>query len=82
MGYFVATIGLERRFREMKWRTKIFGVFLSPESAEDLSLAVVLRDSEGWASRRCLDMEPLHILSHQPTAVSGVILHIGGDILK
>lgn len=64
------TNGLERLFLEMKRQTKVFGVFPSPQSAENLSLAVMLRVSEGWTSRRYLDMEPLHALFHQPTQIA------------
>jgi transposase-like protein len=54
------TNGLERLFREVKRRTNVVGVFPSPQSALDLSVAVMLRVSEGWTARRYLDMEPLH----------------------
>jgi transposase-like protein len=68
--YIRTTNGLERLFREVKRRTKVVGVFPSPQSAENLSLAVMLRVSEGWTSRRYLDMEPLHQLFHQPTQLA------------
>jgi len=68
--YIRTTNGLERLFREVKRRTKVVGVFPSPQSAENLSLAVMLRVSEGWTSRRYLDMEPLHQLFHQPTQIA------------
>lgn len=58
------------RFREVKRRTKVVGVFPSPQSAENLSLAVMLSVSEGWAARRYLDMEPLHALFHQSTQIA------------
>lgn len=68
--YIRTTNGLERLFREVKRRTKVVGVFPSPQSAENLSLAVMLRVSEGWTSRRYVDMEPLHALFHQPTQIA------------
>jgi transposase-like protein len=68
--YIRTTNGLERLFREVKRRTKVVGVFPSPQIAENLSLAVMLRVSEGWTSRRYLDMEPLHALFYQPTQIA------------
>ena len=68
--YIRTTNGLERLFREVKRRTKVVGVFPSPQSAENLSLAVMLRVSEGWTSRRYLNMEPLHQLFHHPTQIA------------
>lgn len=61
------TNGLERVFREVKRRTRVVGVFPSEQSAETLATAVLLRVSEDWATRRYLDMAPLHALFHQPT---------------
>lgn len=68
--YIRPTNGLERLFREVKRRTKGVGVFPSPQSAENLSLAVMLRVSEGGTALRYLDLGSLHALFHQPTQIA------------
>ena len=59
------TNGLERLFGEVKRRTRVVGVFPGESSAANLCSAVLLRATEGWALKRCLDMSALEAMNRQ-----------------
>ncbi len=52
---------LERLFREIKWRTRVVGIFPNETSASTLATEIALRSSEEWALRRYLSMEALKV---------------------
>jgi putative transposase len=52
---------LERRFREIKRRTRVVGVFPTEMSASTLATEIALRSSEEWALRRYLPMDALEV---------------------
>jgi transposase-like protein len=61
-----STNGLERVFEEVRRRTRVIGIFPNETSAANLVTAVVLRTTEAWATRKYLDMAPLHALKLNP----------------
>jgi putative transposase len=53
---------LERLFREVKWRTRVVGVFPNEASASTLAAEIALRSSEQWALKRYLTMDALEAM--------------------
>lgn len=58
-----STNGLERLFREVERRARVVGVFPGEKSAVSVSATVMLRATEGWALRKCTDMEPVKAMN-------------------
>jgi len=50
---------LERLFEEVKWRTRVVGVFPNEVSASTLAREIALRSTEQWALKRYLMMDTL-----------------------
>jgi putative transposase len=65
-----STNALERLVREVKRRTKVVGVFPGEGSLVNLATVVMLRATEDWAFRRCLDMDPLWAAEEKPTKIA------------
>lgn len=61
-----STNGLERLFEEVRRRTNVVRVFPGETSAVNLASAVMLRVAEDWATRKYMDMAPLHALRPNP----------------
>jgi len=61
---------LERLIREVKRRTRVVGVFPGEGSLVNLATVVMLRATEDWAFRRCLDMGPLWAAEEKPTKIA------------
>jgi len=61
---------LERLFREVKRRTKVVGAFLNEKSLGNLATVVMLKMTEDWALRRCMDMGPLWAAVEKPAKVA------------
>jgi putative transposase len=65
-----STNALERLVREVKRRTRVVGVFPGEGSLVNLATVVMLRATEDWAFRRCLDMDPLWAVEEKPTKIA------------
>lgn len=60
----------ERFFRAVKWRTKGVGAFPNEGILANLATVAMLRVTEDWAFRRCMDMAPLWGAEKKPTKIA------------